>query len=151
MKKEIWLKKIFIFWLGMSALFSSLSGFVIQYYQDVLPDTIHVTSGEIQTFDLDLPLTGTIQSTENDDTSMVVSLGQTLCLVAENLTEYQMDCKFLGIFPVKTVSLKVVDSTYLIPGGIPVGIYIETDGVMVVDVTDVETAAGEVCPVEYVL
>ncbi len=151
MRKEIWLKKIFIFLLGLNALFSSLGSFAIQYYQEVLPDTIHVTSGETRIFDLDMPLTGTIQSADNDDVSMVVSLGQTVYLTAQNLTEYQMECKFLGIFSVKTVSLKVVDSTYVIPGGIPVGIYIETDGVMVVDVTGVETKAGEVCPAEYVL
>ncbi len=151
MKKEIWLKIIFIFLLGLSAVFSSLSGYAIQYYQNVLPDTIHVTSGEIQTFDFGLPLTGTILSPENEAAGMVVSLGETVRLMAESLTEYQMECKFLGIFPVKTVSLKVVDSTYVIPGGIPVGIYIETDGVMVVDVTEVETAGGRVCPAEYVL
>ncbi len=151
MKKEIWLKKIFIFLLGLSAVFSSLNGYAIQYYQNVLPDTIHVTSGEIQTFDFGLPLTGTILSPENEAAGMVVSLGETVRLMAESLTEYQMECKFLGIFPVKTVSLKVVDSTYVIPGGIPVGIYIETDGVMVVDVTEVETAGGRVCPAEYVL
>ncbi|MCD7862310.1 MAG: SpoIVB peptidase [Lachnospiraceae bacterium] len=151
MKKEVWLKKILIFLLGLSALFSSLSGFAVQYYESVLPDTIHVTSGEIQTFDLDLPLTATIQSVNDDDTSMVVSLGQTVRLLARSLTEYQMECRLLGIFPVKTVSLKVVDSTYVIPGGIPVGIYMETDGVMVVDVTEVETNGGTVCPAEYVL
>ncbi len=151
MKKEVWLKKILIFLLGLSALLSSLSGFAVQYYESVLPDTIHVTSGEIQTFDLDLPLTATIQSVEDDDTSMVVSLGQTVRLLARSLTEYQMECRLLGIFPVKTISLKVMDSTYVILGGIPVGIYMETDGVMVVDVTEVETNGGTVCPAEYVL
>ncbi len=151
MKKEVWLKKIFIFCLGLSAFLSSLCGYAIQYYQNILPDTIHVTSGEIQTFDMDIPLTGTIQSEGNNDLTMVVSLGQTVSLLAENLTEYQMECKLLGIFSVKTVSLKVVDSTYVIPGGIPVGIYLETDGVMVVDISGVESAGGTVWPVEYVL
>ncbi|MCD8325719.1 MAG: SpoIVB peptidase [Lachnospiraceae bacterium] len=151
MKKELWIKRIFVFWLGLTAVFSSLCCFAIQYYSDAVPDTLHVTSGEIQTFDYDLPLTGTIQLKESDADSMVVSLGQTVQLVAENLAEYEMELKLLGIFSVKTVSLEVVDRTYVIPGGIPIGIYIETEGVMVVSVEAVETASGSVSPAEYVL
>ncbi|MCD8129924.1 MAG: SpoIVB peptidase [Lachnospiraceae bacterium] len=151
MKKGQWIKRTFISLLGLSAVLSSLCSFAIQYYSAAVPDILHVTSGEIQTLDYDLPLTGTIQLKENEEDSMVVSLGRTVQLLAENLADYEMELKLLGIFSVKTVSLEVVDRTYVIPGGIPIGIYIETEGVMIVSVDTVETAGGAVSPAEYVL
>ncbi len=43
---------------------------------------------------------------------------------------------------VKEVSVQVVDKKQVIPGGIPIGIYLETDGVYVVGTGEVESADG---------
>ncbi|MBR1740231.1 MAG: SpoIVB peptidase [Ruminococcus sp.] len=46
------------------------------------------------------------------------------------------------VIPVKTVSATTVERPYLVPGGMPFGIKLLTDGVMVIDLTDV----GGSCP-----
>ena len=48
------------------------------------------------------------------------------------------------MIPLKTVEIEVVSREELIPGGIPVGIYIETDGVFVIGTGDIETAYGKI-------
>lgn len=40
--------------------------------------------------------------------------------------------KLFGIFPIKTVAVDVVEKTEVIPCGAPVGIYMKTDGILVV-------------------
>lgn len=43
------------------------------------------------------------------------------------------------------VSTRGVDSTLLIPGGMPIGIYMETDGVLVLDTDSIEDVNGTAC------
>ena len=50
---------------------------------------------------------------------------------------------------VKEVSVKAVQKQRVIPGGIPVGIYLETDGVYVVGTGEVDAADGLVCEPAY--
>ena len=57
---------------------------------------------------------------------------------------YQAACNLFGVIPLKTVEIEVVSREELIPGGIPVGIYIETDGVFVIGTGDIETAYGKI-------
>ena len=55
---------------------------------------------------------------------------------------YQAACNLFGVIPLKTVEIEVVSKEELIPGGISVGIYIETDGVFVIGTGDFETNDG---------
>ena len=43
------------------------------------------------------------------------------------------------------VSAATSDKTMVIPGGMPVGIYLETDGVMVLGTDEVESIDGTIC------
>ncbi len=56
---------------------------------------------------------------------------------------YQMTCRFLGVIPVKTITVHVVDEQSVIPVGQTVGILLHTDGVYVVDTDEIENASGE--------
>ncbi|MEG1778922.1 MAG: SpoIVB peptidase, partial [Oscillospiraceae bacterium] len=51
---------------------------------------------------------------------------------------YKMDINFMGIVAVKEVNVQVVDRRTVVAGGIPFGIKMFTDGVMVVGIGDVE-------------
>lgn len=59
---------------------------------------------------------------------------------------YQVDVKLFGMVPVKQVSVDVVDRRTLIPCGTPFGVKMFTQGVLVVSMSDVETANGTVNP-----
>lgn len=55
---------------------------------------------------------------------------------------YQVEISLFGIIPLKTVDVKVVDELSLAPSGEPVGIYVETNGLLVLSTTSVESADG---------
>ena len=54
--------------------------------------------------------------------------------------------KLLGIIPIKTTYLHEVDEQYVVPCGTPFGLKMLTDGVVVVGLNPVETAAGTLYP-----
>ncbi len=61
-------------------------------------------------------------------------------------SSYQATLKLFGLFPLKNVKVKVVDQPLVIPCGVPFGIKMYTDGVLVVSMSDVDTAAGPFNP-----
>ena len=55
---------------------------------------------------------------------------------------YTASLRLFGLFPVKDVTVKVVDMPVVIPCGTPFGIKMFTDGVLVVGMSDVDTESG---------
>jgi stage IV sporulation protein B len=55
-----------------------------------------------------------------------------------------VDVKFMGIFPVKSVNVKSVPDISLYPGGVCVGVKLNTKGVLVVALSDIETKNGKI-------
>lgn len=137
--------------LGAVACFYSLSGFAVQYYNECIPSKIRVTSGQEETLSFGLPVTGVIRHEKNSDTAMAINLQEPITLIAEELTSYELELQLFGIFSLKDVELEIVQEENLIPAGIPIGIYLETEGVMIVDVGEVDTSQGSVSPARYIL
>ncbi len=55
---------------------------------------------------------------------------------------YRAVCNLFGVIPLKTVEVSVVSKQELMPGGIPVGIYVQTEGVFVIGTGKIETENG---------
>lgn len=55
-----------------------------------------------------------------------------------------LDVSLLGVVPIKSVSIKSVPKIYVYPGGTPVGVRLNTKGVLVVALSDVDTDKGKV-------
>ncbi len=51
-------------------------------------------------------------------------------------------CNLFGVIPIKTMEVEVISRQDLIPGGIPVGIYVQTKGVFVIGTGQIETGQG---------
>lgn len=60
----------------------------------------------------------------------------------------EAELKLLGFIPVKTTWLQEVDETYVVPCGTPFGLKMLTEGVVVVGLNPVETAAGSAYPAD---
>ncbi len=58
---------------------------------------------------------------------------------------YVVECSLLGVLPVKDVQVEVVERQQLIPGGMPVGIYMKTEGVLIVGTGEVCDMNGQTC------
>ena len=56
---------------------------------------------------------------------------------------YKAVCNLFGMIPIKTMEVEVVSRQELIPGGIPVGIYVQTDGVFVIGTGKIEGETGQ--------
>ena len=56
---------------------------------------------------------------------------------------YEAVCNLFGMIPIKTMEVSVVPNQQLIPGGIPVGVYVETKGVFVIGIGKIDTENGQ--------
>ena len=119
------------------------------YYQNAVPSTISVKTGTSEEINLRIPASGVIST----DSDTVLALNQPLTIVAgENTSSYQMQLKLFGVLPLKNVDIQVIENTMLTPVGKPIGIYVKTQGVLVVDTGSFEGCAGDKCaPSEYKL
>lgn len=117
------------------ALFLSLGflGFYsYRYYYDQIPEILRIKEGEEVAPDFGAPYT--------------------MSEPTVNANGYSVSVKLLGIVPLKDVGIRVVEDEKVIPAGIPVGLYVEFDGLLVSAVGDFVTDTGEsVAPSEGIL
>ena len=59
---------------------------------------------------------------------------------------FEVDLKVFGVIPFSTVNVEVVDEMYVVVLGNPFGMKLYTEGVLVIDTTDVDTENGNVNP-----
>ncbi len=168
-------KKQILVWILGTTFFLSICvslGLWIFYMYVQVPPNIRLKVGKEQVLDLNIPVSGSIHKIDkvNGDTyataetsrietvspafenSIYVNLSKAVTMRADTLSSYQMDLKLFGIFPFKQVSIQVVEDQMLIPVGMPIGIYLETKGVLVIDIgTFINAEGSEVSPAEYIL
>lgn len=75
-----------------------------------------------------------------------VSEGLPAPFVMEREEDGDGSARLFGLLPVKSVSVSLVERTKLIPCGMPFGVKLFTDGVMVVGMGDIATERGTVNP-----
>lgn len=65
---------------------------------------------------------------------------------------YQIRCKWLGVLPLKTIKVHTVEKQEVLVSGSPVGIYMETKGVLVIDSGEITDREGiRRTPVEHII
>lgn len=55
---------------------------------------------------------------------------------------YTIEYKLMGIIPLKEAEVQVLKPAYVIPGGIPIGIYMETQGILIIGTGEVTGIDG---------
>ncbi len=138
--------------------FSLTAGFCwiifFSYYAVVesIPDKICLEKGETGNFDFDLPIIGELkqegievfgnQSPTVDSEKIKLDLNQSFSLKSQQQGNYVMSCKLFGLFQIKDVSVEVMDKAQVVPCGVPVGIYVKTDGVLIIGTGNVVGSDG---------
>lgn len=65
---------------------------------------------------------------------------------------YQIRCKWLGVLPLKTIKVYTVEKQEVLVSGSPVGIYMETKGVLVIDSGEITDREGiRRTPAEHII
>ena len=162
--------------LGVAVI--ALGAVIYVAYWDKIPSTIKIRAGVEQELDFKVPVSGEIyriggeaaqvssipetMSTEETEQiaesisdsveSIHINFAHTVKVKANEIDTYQMDLKLFGVLPYKNVDIEVIQDKMLIPSGIPIGIYVKTNGVLVVGIGEFEDSDGKkVSPAKYVL
>lgn len=110
------------------------------YYEQKIPNIIRIQAGTSQRIDLKVPASGVL----NVDSDKVIALNQPVTIVAgESPDTCQMELRLFGVLPLKSIDIEVIENTRLIPVGQPIGIYMKTQGVLVIDTGTFEGLKGQ--------
>ena len=121
------------------AAFVYLLIFAAELLYDSIPDEIYAIQGNEEEIHFSLPVT--VEKTEK---SLPVFRNNSIKLNQNvNLNQdYQVSCKFLSLIPVKEVAVHVVEKRYVMPSGIPIGIYTKTKGILIIGTGKVTASDG---------
>ena len=154
------MKKGILYWgIILSAI--TIIGMVLYTWWLQIPGTIRIKAGVEETFDFHVPASGEVylEAVEVGEfggavqsETLKVDLSEKLTMKSEVLTTYQMNVKLFGVVPLKQVDIQVIEDRMVMPAGVPIGIYVETEGVLVVGVGDFKGADGvEYAPAKYII
>ena len=113
----------------------------VGYFYFSVPSAFTVTAGDSVAVGEWLSVArGIEKSPDGNDVSVTLHTPSTM------QGEYTAPLRLFGVVPVKPVSVSVVDRPIVAVCGTPFGIKLYTDGVLVVGMSDVQTAVGGVNP-----
>lgn len=128
---------------------AGLLGIWLYHTWEKIPASIRIKAGVEQELSLGVPgagevfsadakekekavmATGIVAGTETE--SLPIDLSRPVTMIANQTQHYKMNVKLFGVIPFKTVDVQVIPDEMLIPAGIPIGIYVRTDGILVID------------------
>lgn len=137
---------------------AALAGYGYYAVDSSIPSVIHVRANGEESFHLGIPAKGEIVSAGAQGESNIpkgavtIDLSEPVKLKTSGLDSYSMEVKLFGFLPFKQVGIQVIEDRELIPVGVPVGIYMESDGVLVVGVGEFKGTDGQThSPAKHIL
>lgn len=163
-KSGLYRRLAWIFWLTVIAG----TGFVWYLADRSVPDRISIIENQQEEFAFPLLWKTTLSSGSTE-----VALGNESNIPADEITisssepfsifagekgSYQVDLKLLGLIKFKDIQVDVVDTQYAVPCGTPIGIYLKSNGIMVIgtgrvtgeDGVETEPAYGRLKSGDYI-
>lgn len=152
-KREQRKRKIFhVLRLGLLSVLLTAVFFGGVYYVDShIPSIIHVQPDREQTFTLGIPARAEVVSVNQAGVSNIpadkisMDLNHEVTLKLEEGTDCSLMVKLFGILPIKRMQVSSMEAGELIPVGIPIGMYVETRGIMVIGTNGFEDEQGLTC------
>lgn len=120
---------------------AAITFLIIYNIEKNIPDEIKIIVDRVESFDFDMPLKANIE-TDNIGVISVnnkklpsnqidIDLKEPFTLESNQAGKYNINIKLFGLFNFKNISLDVIETMELIPCGTPIGISVETDGILV--------------------
>lgn len=136
--------------LGIALLLSCAALAGVGYYQvdSRIPSVIRLRADAEQSFSFGVPATAELISVDAQNQSNIpagavtIDLREPLTFKHATGNEYSLDVKLFGVLPMKQVGIQVIDDTELIPVGVPIGIYMESRGILVVGTGEFQDKEG---------
>lgn len=137
---------------------ATLAGVLFYYVDSRIPAVINVRAGQEESFFLGIPAKAEIVSVSDNGVSNIpagaveIDLSKKVTIKAALESGYRMQIKLFGFLAFKNVDIHVIEDQELIPVGKPIGIYVKTDGVLVIGTGEFQGADGlSYCPGRYIL
>lgn len=140
---------IWIFWVSL--VFTI--GMTWYELDHSIPDKLSVVADEREEFLFDLPFGMTILSESEEVVlgnqsnipaqEIRMKASEPFSLYAKNEGSYRLGLKLFGKIQFKEIQLDVVETRYAVPCGVPVGIYLKSQGVMVIGTGRITGADGQ--------
>lgn len=117
-----------------------------------IPDQINILVGKEEVLSLGIPMEAELNT---DDITVIqtnterlpanslhLNLNEPVILESSKTGSYEMVLKLFGIFEFKKISLDVIEAMEVIPCGMPIGITMETNGILVLGTGTIAGADG---------
>ncbi|MCI8484034.1 MAG: SpoIVB peptidase [Lachnospiraceae bacterium] len=132
-------------WIARGSLIAGFCWGIFFMYDSVrnaIPDKIWIEEGKEEVFDFHLPIVGEVdssglevfgnQSPKVEEDKIRLDLNESFSLKSQEQGSYSITCRLFGLIHIKEVAVEVVQEEQLAPCGIPIGIYVKTDGVLII-------------------
>lgn len=142
----------YLIWVFWSAVLFTI-GFTWYQIEHCIPDRISMVADEENEFHFRFPLDVTLMSGSEEvaignksnipSQEIRLQLDEPFSLYAKNEGSYRLGLKLFGVIQLKEIEVDVTDTRYVIPCGAPVGIYLKSQGIMVVGTGQIKVPGGE--------
>lgn len=106
------------------------------YLSGTLSDTYKVQSGQTLEISSNIPVKATYLDSSAAQGKVINTVGD----------EYTVELKILGLIPVGKANVEIIDDMYVSVLGTPFGMKIYTEGVLVIALSEVDAASGNISP-----
>ncbi len=144
--------RLYLIWTFWISLFFTI-GFTWYYVERRIPKRISVVVQQQEELDLALPFDVTLFTDSEEvvlgspskipSDQIRLKVDEPLSLYASRQGSYRLGISLFGAIQLREIELDVVDAQYAIPCGVPAGIYLKSDGVMVVGTGRIRDQSGQ--------
>ena len=144
--------------LALFLCLATLMGALYYRIDSSIPSVLNIRAGQEQSIYLGVPAQAQIVSVSESGESNIpagaveIDLSREVTFKTAQESSYRMMVKLFGFLPFKEVSIRVIEDQSLIPVGVPIGIYVKTEGVLVIGTGEFQGQDGvRYSPARYVL
>ncbi len=128
-----------------------IAGFYYIKINNAIPGELSVVAGQAASFSFSVPASADVYKANSEEICAQVDLRHPFSIQSVG-QPMKMEVSLFGVFPFKTVTVNVVNEQQVVAAGIPIGIYVRTQGVMVVDTGEVrDREKGMIKPSEHIM
>lgn len=146
---------VWVFWVSL--VFTA--GFSWFYITRAVPDRLRIVANEEEIFHFSLPPGITFESESEEvmlgNSSNIplgtarIQQGGPVAMYGKNQGSYHVGMKLFGLINMKDIQVDVVEGMYAAPCGMPVGIYLKSNGVLVIGTGEIREESGNVVEPAY--
>lgn len=141
---------VWVFWFSL--VFTAAFAWV--YVRYAVPDRLNLVVSEEEIFNFSLPPGVTLESESEEVVlgngsnipagKVRIQAAEPVLMYGSSEGSYRIGMKLFGLIRMKDIQVDVVDGMYAVPCGVPVGIYLKSNGIMVIGTGEIVNDAGNV-------